>query len=86
MSAALQVTLEGGLLLGDQLTLEDRLLAVGAADGPDRLPLCTPESRKGGEWVAGSQSPCAVGMSSTRHESSRRYDARVSSSELHIGR
>ncbi len=64
----------------------DGLLPVVLPTGPERLPLWTPESRSGGEWSSGSHSPWSGGMSRTRHESSRRYDARVASRELHIGR
>ena len=87
MTAVLQVPGEVGLLLPDQLALVDRLLSRPVLPtGPDRLPLCTPESRSGGVWSSGSHTAWSVGMSRTRHESSRRYDARVASRELHIGR
>src|SRR3954447_15997564 len=54
--------------------------------GPDQLPDWTAEQRSGGWCSPGSHTGWWLGISSTRQESSIRYDAVVAARELQAGR
>jgi hypothetical protein len=54
--------------------------------GPEKFPVCTPETRSGVGWSAGIQRPCNGGIDNRRHESAISYVAAVAARELQAGR
>lgn len=54
--------------------------------GPEKLPVCTPDTRSGPSCSAGIHNPCAGGIDRRRQESRTSYAAAVAVRELHAGR